>query len=45
VSNKTGRLTLFDAADCKGKFVVLTGDIQDLDAVGFDNQPVSVQFK
>ena len=43
--SSTGRLTLFDAADCKGTSVVLTGDIQDLDAVGFDNRAVSVQFK
>jgi len=45
VFSNTGRLTLFDGMDCIGASVIITGDVKDLGAIGFDDRIVSVQFK
>jgi len=45
VFSNTGRLTLFDGMDCTGTSVIITGDVKDLGAIGFDDRIVSVRFK
>jgi hypothetical protein len=39
-----GKVKLFSARDCKGKSVVIKGDVADLGKLNFDNKAVSVLF-